>query len=181
MWKGLWGANTDNVIPRAVNSCSPSISTSTTELLHSWLARSAVYSASWSAAQQSYLSGETHWKAFLLKINSVRRRPANHRYPCCLSARQPIPINPPKCSTYAENISRMCPGRELGDLNPPQRTLRHKEYIHKYVYIKGKQIVSPMTCRYLYKRTLHRVKGFNALWTFELGRDEKPPLGNNPI
>lgn len=59
MWKGLWGlqCDTDNVIPTAVNSCSPSISISTMEpsccIVGSLACNaSAVYSVYWGAAWQ---------------------------------------------------------------------------------------------------------------------------------
>lgn len=74
-------------------------------------------------------SPQTHWKAFLLKINPVRPRPAASQP--CLSARQPSPINPLQRSTYAQTILRMCPGRRWDISTPLQHTLYYTDTCKK--------------------------------------------------
>lgn len=101
MWKGLWGlqCDTNNVIPIAVNGCSPSIlvlaplSLAVAQLAHSPAMR--LLSIEWTEVQLGNSSSpETHWKAFLLKINPMRPRPASQprrpRAACQLASPSPL-------------------------------------------------------------------------------------------
>lgn len=138
MWKGLWGlqCETDNVIHAALNSCSPCISISITEsgcCIVGWLAcnASAVYSVCWAAAWQFQLSPETHWKAFLLKINPVRPRPASQPCRPCAACRLASPSLLIHCSVpFMQEPSYRCALADAGAFKPSVThagSLRHTQ------------------------------------------------------
>ncbi len=73
-------------------------------------------------------SPETHWKAFLLKINAVRPRPASQPCRPCAACRLASPFPLIHCSVpFMQKPSYGCAWAGLGHLNPLQHTLTHTQ------------------------------------------------------
>lgn len=170
-----------NVIRTAVNSCPPpphpSISNSIIEpsccIVGSLACNaSAVYSVYWGAAWQFQLSPETHWKAFLLKINPVHPRPASQPCRPCAACRLASPSPLIHCSVpFMQKPSYGCARAGAGAFKPSAThalSLRHTQTQiktqRKHIYKKNTQIVPPRTAcsctsvHSLYRKTLN-------LWT----------------
>lgn len=133
---------------------------------------SAVYSVYWGAAWQFQLSPETHWKAFLLKINPVHPRPASQPCRPCAACRLASPSPLIHCSVpFMQKPSYGCARAGAGAFKPSAThalSLRHTQTQiktqRKHIYKKNTQIVPPRTAcsctsvHSLYRKTLN-------LWT----------------
>lgn len=123
-------------------------------------------------------SPETHWKAFLLKINPVRPRPASQPCQPCAACRLANPSPLIHCNVpFIQKPSYGCAWAGTGAFKPsatlacllrhPQNTSRHKGK----AYIMKTQIVSSVACGCRSKHSTSwkaRTQHIGTFWPREL-------------